>query len=229
MFRFVKIESRIAIVILFAAFMIANARAQALFTVNTSQLGTYSLEFNNQFHDFNQSTHTLHNVPSGVFVTRLHQWIPTGFGNHGHWQLIHSGTVHILPMHQTIMNVNAWSGVSVQHIPIMVGPPQPFPGGGFPTGGFFMGMDPVAFDQLLFQLDQIAFDSRKLELAQFAISHSGISVSQLKMVLRKFTFDSNRLTLSKSVYPNTIDRHNYWMLSDVFTFQSNFRELMNSL
>lgn len=229
MLRLIQIESRIAIVVLFAVLMITSVRAQAIFTINTGQFAAYSLELNNQFYEFNQSSHTVHNLPAGVSVLRLHQWIHTGFGNQGHWQLIHSGSVNILPMHQTIMTVNSWSGVNIQYIPLMVGPPQPHPGGGFPSGGFFNGMDPLAFDQFLFQLDQIAFDSRKLELAQFAISQSGISVAQLKMVLRKFTFDSNRLTLAKTVYHYTTDRHNYWMLSDAFTFQSNFRELMNSL
>lgn len=226
MTKIFRLESRIAIVMLFTVlFSFTSVRTQSSFTVNTSEPGYYSIEYNGFFYDFNQMSYTLMDLPVGVSMIRFHRWISTGFGNQGHWQMLYNGAVQIIPMHQTIMTYNSWTGVTFQHIPMMIGTPQPFPGGFFPN----LGMDAAAFEQLLYQIDQLSFDRRKLELAQFAISNSGVTVAQLKMLMRRLSFDSNRLTLAKHAYHFTFDRQNFWMLSDAFTFQSNFRELMNSI
>jgi hypothetical protein len=54
-------------------------------------------------------------------------------------------------------------------------------------------------------------------------------VAQLKIALGRLSFDSNRLDLAKYAYPFTIDRQNYFLLQDAFSFQSNFRALMSSI
>jgi hypothetical protein len=232
----IKTESRIAIVMLFAVLMSFNhAKANANLTVQTTEIGHFSLELNGQFYDFNQNMFAMPNMMPGAYNVRLHRWIQ-GFGNQGVWQMVYQGMVHVMAMHNTILTYNAWTGTTIQHHPIMGGPNAPHPPmpgvpntPGMPIGGFFMGMDPMAFDQFLVQLDNISFDSNKLDFAKFAIRQNGITVAQLRMALGRFSFDSNRLNLAQFAYQFTIDRHNYFMLQDAFAFQSNFRRLMQSI
>lgn len=234
----IKRESRIAIVVLFAGIMsFSQVRANANLSVQTSEMAYYSLEMNGQFFDFNQNTFTLPNVVPGVYNIRLHRW-NQGFGNQGTWNVIFQSAVHVLPMHNTVIAFNSWSGAQVQHFPLVVGPnnPQPGPGGpgmplppGMHNGGYLMGMSPVVFDQFIAQMDNMSFDSNKVEYAKFAIRQNGITVAQLKLALGRISFDGNRLDLAKYAYQFTIDRQNYFMLQDAFSFQSNFRELMRSI
>lgn len=236
MLAIIKRESRIAIVMFFAAILsFSYARANANLTVQTSEMGHFSLELNGQFFDFNQNIFSMPNVMPGVYNVRLHRWIPS-FGNQGTWNIVYQGSVHVMAMHSTILTYNAWMGTTVQHHPIVGGPNMPYPpmpgmpnAPGMPIGGFFMGMDPMAFDQFIVQLNNISFDSNKLDFAKFAIRQNGITVAQLRVALGRFSFDSNRLNLARFAYQFTIDRHNYFMLQDAFSFQSNFRSLMESI
>lgn len=231
----IKRESRIAIVVLFVGIMsFGQVKANANLTVQTSEMGFYSLEMNGQFFDFNQNTYTLPNVMPGVHNVRIHRWIQ-GFGNQGSWNIVFQGVVNVMHMHNTIILYNSWSGTHVQHYPIMGGPNMPFPNQGMPgangmhNGGYLMGMTPVVFDQFIMQMNNMSFDSNKVEYAKFAIRQNGITVAQLKIAMGKLSFDSNRLDLAKNAYQFTIDRQNYFLLQDAFSFQSNFRALMSSI
>jgi hypothetical protein len=236
MLAIIKRESSIAIVMFFAAIMSFSAvRAHANLTVQTSEMGHFSLELNGQFYDFNQNMFSMPNIMPGMYNVRLHRWMPS-FGNQGTWNIVYQGVVQVLAMHNTVLNYNSWTGATVQHLPMMTGPNMPYPpvpgmpsAPGMPIGGFFMGMDPLAFDQFMVQLNNISFDSNKLDFAKFAVRQNGITVAQLRQALTRFSFDSNRLNLAQFAYQFTIDRHNYFMLQDAFTFQSNFRKLMDSI
>lgn len=228
-------ESRIAIVVLFAGMMsLSNAKAAANLTVQTNEMGYYSLEMNGQFFDFNQNTYTMPNVMPGVHNVRLHRWVQ-GFGNQGNWNIVFQGMVNVLHMHNTLLIYNSWTGATVQHHPMMGGPNMPYPNPGMPgvpgmpNSGFFMGMEPMAFEQFLLQMDNMSFDSNKLEYAKFAIRQNGITVAQLRAALGRLSFDSNRLDLAKYAYQFTFDRQNYFMLQGAFSFESNFRKLMRSI
>lgn len=232
MLAFIKQESRIAIAVLFAAlFNVGILSSQTQLSIQTHQPGHFAVEMNGQFFDFNQTYYTIHNIMPGMHQVRLHQWIPS-FGNQGNWSLIHHGPVHVVAMQNTILSYNPMFGVQIQHHPILSGPNMPIGGVPFPgqfPHGWFMGMDAAAFQHFITEFDRISFDSNKISYAQFAIRNSGIQVHQLSIMLHKMNFDKNRLELALFAYPYTIDRQNYFMLRSAFSFQSNFRKLMESL
>lgn len=230
----IKKESRIAIVVLFAAILnLGNARANANLTVQISELGFYALELNGQFFDFNQNVYTLPNLNPGMYHVRLHKWIQSS-ENQWFWHVLFDNLVQVMHMHNTILVYSAWTGITVQHHPMMPPPvpynPNPTPGNpGMPGYGFHFGMEPNAFSHFIGQLDQMSFDSNKVEFAKFAIRQNGITVAQLISALHKFSFDSNRLDLAMYAYEYSVDRQNYFMLQSAFTFESNFRKLIQSI
>ena len=228
----IKRESRIAIAVLFAAlFNVGILSAQTQLSIQTHQTGFYALEMNGQFFDFNNTYYTLHHLAPGIHQVRLHQW-NSSFGNQGSWSLIHHGPVHVVAMQNTILNYSPMFGVQIHRHPIMNAPNMPIGGVPFPghmQPGWFLGMDAAAFQHFITEFDRISFDSNKISYAQFAIRNSGIQVHQLSIILQKMSFDKNRLELAIFAYPYTIDRQNYFMLRNAFSFQSNFRKLMESL
>lgn len=227
----IKNESRIAIVMLFAAILsLSSLQAQAQLTVQTNQVGFYSLELNGQFHDFNQMHYTLTHVLPGMHQVRLHKWVD-GFGNQGTWNLLYQGAIQVLPMQNTLITYQSIVGVQIQHQPI-VGMPNQNSGNIFTNGmhpGWLMGMDNPSFQHFMNELNRITFDSNKLTYAQFAIRNNGIYVHQLQTILSSMNFDGNRLELAEFAYAFTIDRQNYFKLQSSFAFQSNYRKLLESL
>lgn len=231
MLRFIKKENSIAIVILFAVFLsLSPVRAQAQLTVQTNQVGFYSLELHGQFHDFNQIYFTLLRVLPGIHQVRLHKWVDN-VGHQGTWSLLYQGAVQILPMQNTVLNYQPMFGVQIQHQPI-IGTPNLHSGTTFPNPihpGWLIGMDNASFQHFMNELNRIAFDSNKITYAQFAIRTNGIYVHQLQTIMSRLNFDNNRLELAQFAYMFTIDRQNYFKLQGSFAFQSNFRKLMESI
>ncbi|MFM7055022.1 MAG: DUF4476 domain-containing protein, partial [Bacteroidota bacterium] len=50
---------------------------------------------------------------------------------------------------------------------------------------------------------------------------------QVADMMGLMTFDSSRLELAKLAYGKTIDRENYWVVYNLFTFESSIVELNN--
>lgn len=88
-------------------------------------------------------------------------------------------------------------------------------------------MSNQAFNQLMNTISNTTFDSNKLQIANQAISMSGITSSQVLSLMNLLTFESNKLSLAESAYPYTIDKQNYFMVNNGFTFSSSISTLNN--
>lgn len=89
---------------------------------------------------------------------------------------------------------------------------------------YCVGMAPESFNMLLNTMENIPFDKNKMNVAISAISANGINCMQLTEVMRKLSFDSNRLELAKRAYRNVVDKNNAFVLSNAFNFRSNADE-----
>jgi hypothetical protein len=54
-----------------------------------------------------------------------------------------------------------------------------------------------------------------------------MTAAQIAGLVKMMTFESNKLALAKAAYPNCIDRNNYYLVNDAFTFSSSVTELTN--
>jgi hypothetical protein len=52
-----------------------------------------------------------------------------------------------------------------------------------------------------------------------------MTVSQIAQICRQFSFENNRLELAKFAYPFCVEKHKYYMLNEVFTYDSSKQEL----
>jgi hypothetical protein len=85
------------------------------------------------------------------------------------------------------------------------------------------------FEQVLLQVRKTNFENTKLSVANQAIRNERITVRQLISLLNEFGFENSKLQFAKDNYRRVIDRNNYFMVNDVFTFESSKEELSNFL
>ncbi len=81
------------------------------------------------------------------------------------------------------------------------------------------------FNQLLSILDDATFDSSKLNIMKQVLLTNNFNVEQVSILANQFTFDSNKLSFAKLAYAKTLDKQNYFLLSNVFTFSSSIKNL----
>ena len=84
-----------------------------------------------------------------------------------------------------------------------------------------------SFSGLISTLTNMSFESSRMQVAQNAIASNYFTSRQVSELMRMMTFDSSRLEIAKMAFGKTIDKENYWMVNNQFTFESSIVELNN--
>lgn len=92
-------------------------------------------------------------------------------------------------------------------------------------GNMAWGMHPQTFQQLLATINATGFDSNRRNIAKQAISTNGVSSQQVLEIIRRMSFESTRLDVAKFAYPFTVDRQNYFIVNNGFSFNSSINQL----
>ena len=88
-----------------------------------------------------------------------------------------------------------------------------------------VGMSPAAFAELKNVIANRWFDSGKLQVAMQAIAANPVTSVQLAELMQMLSFDSSRLELAKAGYAYVIDKQNFFLVNNAFTFESSIDEL----
>ena len=88
-----------------------------------------------------------------------------------------------------------------------------------------IGMNPQDYEYAYRMLADESFDSSRLKLAKQIIMSNPMSVNQIMDICKLFSFESNKLDFAKFAYRHCTDKNRYFMLNDVFSFESSKREL----
>lgn len=70
------------------------------------------------------------------------------------------------------------------------------------------------------------FESTKMQVARQVIGQNYFTTDQVREIVRMFHFESKRLDLAKYAYARTIDKENYYTLSNTLSFTSSINDLM---
>ncbi len=81
------------------------------------------------------------------------------------------------------------------------------------------------FNGLLSVITEDSFDSGKLNIAKQAIAANPMCVRQIATICKKFDHESNKLEFAKYAYPYCTEKNKYYMLNEVFDFESSKTEL----
>lgn len=218
-------------VLIITAFMIASVQLRA------SHLAS---ELNLRIADQSWFTVTLDNQVYGTPVTRfnladLHpgtHFLRVTRLDHGYYGpytmpvVIYNGYIEI-PAHSRInamidrqyrFRINKIIPLTPVYVqPVCAPVPAPAP--------MYYGMSDYDFDQLRYTIDKLSFESSKMQVARQAISSNYFTSRQVAELVRMMTFESSKLDLAKNAFHKTIDKQNYFILNDTFTFESSILDL----
>jgi len=82
-------------------------------------------------------------------------------------------------------------------------------------------MSITSFTQAKESLRREWFENTRLATARQIIDQNYFTSQQVKEMVLLFTFENNRLDIAKYAYGKTVDKGNYFMLNDAFTFNNN--------
>lgn len=86
-------------------------------------------------------------------------------------------------------------------------------------------MNNNSFNGLVATLGNESFESNKLKIVKQALLHNNLTTNQVIIIVNQFSFDSNRLKVAKMAYRNTVDKENYFLVNNSFTFSSSIASL----
>jgi hypothetical protein len=72
-----------------------------------------------------------------------------------------------------------------------------------------------------------SFDNRRINVAKQSAGAYNFSTAQVREIMSIFSFDDGKLEVAKYFYNRTIDRNNYYQLTDALTFTSNKDALLD--
>jgi hypothetical protein len=86
-------------------------------------------------------------------------------------------------------------------------------------------MSDYDFGQAKESLRKEWFENTRINSAKQMIDRNYFTSQQVKEMLLLFTFENNRLDIAKYAYGKTVDKGNYFIVNDAFTFSNNKEEL----
>lgn len=86
-------------------------------------------------------------------------------------------------------------------------------------------MDNRSFEMLKQALRRENFENSRLDIVKQTIDRNSFSAVQVRELCLLFAFEHNRLALAKYAYAHTVDRQNYHIVYDVFSFRGSRDEL----
>jgi len=72
-------------------------------------------------------------------------------------------------------------------------------------------------------------DRGRVSLANRILNDNYVSASQVKDIVQLFSHENSKLDFAKNAYAKTVDRQNYFMIFDCFSFGRSKEELANHM
>ena len=90
-------------------------------------------------------------------------------------------------------------------------------------------MNNVDFQKLKQTLRVESFDNTRLKIAKQFIATNYFTAAQIKELANIFSYEDSKLDIAKFAYDYTLDRGNYFIVNDVFSYSSSKDALMEYL
>ncbi len=221
-------------ILLVALFVVASVQLKAShlaseFNLRIHELAWFTVTLDNQFFENPVNRFQLTDLEPGTHfltVSRMdqNQWYPYDYRA----TRIFSGYVHIPAMSRVNAVIDRFGRFKINRIVPIVYPLVPDPSVCQPVPvPVCMGMADYEFDQLVHTIDNLSFESSRMQVVKQAISANIVSAHQVEQLVRMMTFESSKLELAKFAYRNTVDKQNYFIINDAFTFESSIIDLNN--
>jgi hypothetical protein len=86
--------------------------------------------------------------------------------------------------------------------------------------------DNTAISNITNSINGKSFASDKLKTAETFLKNTCVTTEQVKGLVKLFSFEGDKLSFAKTAFGRCVDKENYYMVADEFTFSSSSEELM---
>lgn len=97
-------------------------------------------------------------------------------------------------------------------------------GGGW-NNGYGNVMNSREFDQVKESIRKEWFENNRLTSTKVIIDKNNFTAQQIKDLALLFSFENNKLEIAKYAYRKTVDKQNYYIVNDAFSFSNSRDEL----
>lgn len=217
------------ILTLIISFSAVSLKANHFSNLNLTMVerGQFEIIFNNRFMGNTGNSFTMNQVVPGRYFLTINKLVPTHWGSQK--KLIFNGPIDIPAGSNVNALVDRFNKLQLTYSPLF--PVNQYQPGhcGTPPAGYYeplpMGMHPAAFSQLKNTIDNQWFDSGKLQVARQGIMNNSLTAAQVAELMNLFSFESSKLEIAKMAFANTIDKQNYYIVNNEFSFSSSVAEL----
>jgi len=187
----------------------------------------FSLQIDGHYYGTINSEFSFNNMRPGLHKIKIYKYIYNGFSQIN--TLVYSGAIKV-PVNAFVRaRINRYGQVKIIHVSPL--------GSISPSNGLIIqeglntssnhgyGMSYGKFSNLKRIIAMQAFDSSRLKIARQAIQHNGISSDQLFELMMLLSFESSKLKLAKFAYPFVLDKENFFVVNNAFSFSSSINSL----
>ncbi|MFN8249104.1 MAG: DUF4476 domain-containing protein [Ferruginibacter sp.] len=144
-------------------------------------------------------------------------------------QLIYEGNVYVKPQYHVDISINRFGRAFTDERQMNAGYYAEYDNDNHDWNnnsyGSMQPMNNRTFDQFRETLRNESFDNSRLSIAKQTIGTNYFTAAQVKELVQLFSFDNTKLDLAKFSYKNTVDKNNYFVLNDAFSFSNSKEEL----
>ena len=144
-------------------------------------------------------------------------------------QLIYEGNIYVKPRYHVDVTINRFGKAFIDERLMNDryddGGDDRENGGWDNNDNYNQQMSSRSFDQFKQVIRNESFDNTRLTLAKQTISSNYFSAAQVKEIVGLFSFENSKLDIAKYSYKYTLDKNNYFLLNDAFSYSSSKEEL----
>lgn len=86
-------------------------------------------------------------------------------------------------------------------------------------------MSSLDFDKAVAQIKAQTFEESKMKVAKQVLKNNYMNCTQIKTIMKLFDFEESKLDFAKAAYDRCVEKNNYYLLNDAFTFSSSVDDL----
>jgi hypothetical protein len=239
-----------ASLLLSLSLLAAGAKPKSILTVKSNDLGDVKVVLDGKRFESTTSTITIQDLNAGYHSIKVYHQKSTGFMNifGRRYEVVYNTSLNIKA--GTLIQITVDRLGKTRMVESKIAPGRTDRGRGWDTkddrndrdhdfdfdhdgqwgdydnnSGFGKGMNDREFTQVLQAISKEWLETNKMKSATQIVTTNSLNSAQVKQVVLLFNFESNKLELAKQAYANTVDKSNYYMINDVFSFNGSKEEL----
>jgi len=234
-----------ASLLLSISLLAAAPKPKSMLTVRLSDLGDVTLVLDGKRFESSTSSVAVRDLEAGFHTIKVYRQKNTGlFSNFGkRYEVVYNTSLKVKAGTEISITIDRFGRASMQESRIFKGRQ----GRGWENdydrdndfdfdrdgqfgdydshSGYAKGMNDREFNQVLQAISKEWLESNKIKSATQIVKTNTLTTAQVKQLVLMFNFESNKLELAKQAYLNTVDKKNYYMINDVFSFSGSREEL----